>query len=91
MSLVADVHVALTTIDNPYSPFDQWDEWRAFDEAAGYNTSALLARVARTSDELSESDQELALNDAMNEVIWMNDTGLYRLVTASDFKVRAEA
>lgn len=85
MSIVVDGHVALTTVDNPYSPFDQWTEWRAFDEASGYFTSALLARVTRSSDELSESDQELALNDAINEVLWMNDNGLYRKVRASDF------
>ena len=39
----------LTTIDNPYSPFTQFDEWLEFDTLKGYNTCGYLARVAKTS------------------------------------------
>lgn len=73
----------LTTIDNPFSPFNQWDEWYAYDEAKGYHSSALLDRIANTSDELSEPDQDLAIEQAINDVVEMNDTGLY-LKVASD-------
>lgn len=74
---MAQHHVALSTSDNPYNPFTHFTEWMAFDEAAGYNTPALLARVAKTSDEMSDADQDVAIEDAINEVIWMNDNGLY--------------
>ena len=67
----------LTTSDNMFSPFDEWDEWYAYDEAKGYHSSALLARVANTSDELSEPDQDLAIEQAIDDVIEMNDIGLY--------------
>lgn len=77
---MAKRHVALTTIDNPWNPFTHFVEWYAFDEAAGYNTPALLARVARTSDEMSDADQDLAIEDAINEIIWMNDNGLYKRI-----------
>ncbi len=30
--------VRLTTVDNPYDPFTQWDEWYAYDEGKGYAT-----------------------------------------------------
>ena len=28
----------LTTSDNPYNPFTQFDEWQMFDSLQGYNT-----------------------------------------------------
>ena len=36
----------ITTIDNPYNPFTQFDEWYAFDEGKGYCTSGYLARIS---------------------------------------------
>lgn len=72
-----DVAVMLTTIDNPYSPFTQYDEWDSFDQSHGYYSSALLARVTRTSEEMSDADQDLANEQAIDEIIAMNDTGLY--------------
>lgn len=35
----------ITTIDNPYSPSKEWDEWCAFDEQMGYHTMCVLARL----------------------------------------------
>lgn len=74
----------LTTTDNPYNPFDHWDEWFAFDEQAGYHTCSYLARVTRTSTELSQADQDQALDDAIDEILEMNLTGNYTIVTEND-------
>lgn len=73
----------LTTIDNPFNPFTQFDDWFAFDTRAGYNTSAFLARIVITSDELSEEDQSVAIELAIDEIVKNNVLGLYRKVTAS--------
>ena len=73
--------VMLTTIDNPYNPFTEWNEWLQFDLAMGYDTSGYLARVTITSDELSESDQDWAIEDAIDEIIQMNPDGFYKKVT----------
>ena len=43
MSTVSESY--LTTKDNPFSYFDQYDEWLAFDEDKGYFTNALVARL----------------------------------------------
>ncbi len=61
----------LTTKDNPFDPFTQWDDWRRYDEDKGYYTCQLLARIADTTPELSDADQELAALTAMYEVIHM--------------------
>jgi len=70
----------LTTVDNPYDPFTQWDEWFAWDQHAGYHTSGLLARVARTSDDLAEGDQYLAIQQAIDEIVRENVLGVHRKV-----------
>ena len=67
----------LTTTDNPFSPFVQWDEWYAFDVSKGYNTCSYLARVVRGSNELSDADEDLAIENAIDEIVNLNVTGNY--------------
>jgi hypothetical protein len=71
----------LTTVDNPYDPFDHYDEWYAFDSRMGYHTPSFLARIVVTSDELSESDQNFAVEVAIDEIISENVSGMYKKVS----------
>lgn len=73
----------LTTVDNPFDPFTQYDEWNRFDTTHGYHSAALLARVLITSEELSEPDQELAIDMAIDEIVKENVSGMHRKVTRS--------
>lgn len=70
----------LTTLDNPYNPFTDWDNWLAFDEEKGYNTCGYLARIANTSDALSDADNQVEIENAMNEIIELNVTGNYKKI-----------
>lgn len=70
----------LTTVDNPYNPFTEFDDWYLFDNIHGYDTTSFLARIARTSDDLSDVDQELAIDQAIEEIVQENVLGLYRKV-----------
>lgn len=79
--------VMLTTIDNPWNPFTHWDEWYALDEALGYHSTALLGRVAVSSLELSEYDQELEITRAINEIVRENASGMHRKVTKDSVKI----
>ena len=72
----------LTTVDNPFNPFTQYDEWSRYDEDMGYYTPSLLARVILTSDELSQADQDLAMEFAIDDIINENEFGIYRRVEA---------
>lgn len=76
----------LTTIDNPYNPFTDFDNWYQFDVDKGYNTSQYLARIANVSDELSEADQTYYTNLAINEIVDLNILGLYKKVLEKDYK-----
>lgn len=71
----------LTTVDNPFDPFDQFDQWFAYDAAAGHHTMSFLARIIVTSDDLSDADQELAIEQAIDEIVYENVNGLYRKIS----------
>lgn len=74
----------LTTIDNPFDPFTQFDEWKMFDEAAGYYTLQYLARITKTSNDLSQEDEEHAIDLAIDEIIKLNVLGIYKKVYKKD-------
>ena len=78
--MAKELHM-LTTVDNPFDPFTDFDGWYGWDTTAGYNTSAYLARIVKTSDELSDADQDLALEQAIDEIVQENILGVYRKVT----------
>ena len=61
--------VALTTVDNPYSPITEFEAWFNFDTQKGYNSSQYLARIARTSDQLSEKENENEIENAIDEIV----------------------
>jgi len=73
--------IMLTTIDNPFNPFTHFDEWKTFDEGKGYNSCSYLARIVKTSDELSEADEALAIEQAIDEIIKLNVLGIYKKVS----------
>lgn len=74
---------ALTTLDNPYDPFDQFNQWFMFDTEKGYNSCSYLARIAKTSDEMSEQEYNREVERAIDEIITINPLGIYRKVTKS--------
>lgn len=76
----------LTTIDNPYNPFNDFENWYNFDESKGYHTCSYLARVTKGSYELSEADDLLAQEIAIDEIIELNVLGIYKKVKESDYK-----
>lgn len=76
----------LTTIDNPYSPFTQPDAWYGYDRNMGYHTLEYLARVAKTSSALSDAQNDMIIDDAINEIVALNVLGIYRKVKQSDFE-----
>lgn len=80
----------VTTLDNPYDYFTQFDEWYAFDTEKGYNTCAYLARIAKTSKEMSEADYEQAVNDAVDEIVRLNITGNYKKIQQNETEKKKE-
>lgn len=75
---------ALTTFDNPYDPFEQFDSWYMFDLDKGYNSCAYLDRIAKTSDSLSDKENEQEIERAINEIIKFDPFNIYKKVSVKD-------
>lgn len=67
----------ITTSDNPYDPFNQFDEWLAYDTAMGYFTLNYLARIAVVSESLSPVEYDAAIESAIDEIVEINAIGIY--------------
>lgn len=64
--------VYITTNDNPYDPVNQFKEWYMYDSLAGYQTCGYLARIAHTSDQLSDEENVEEIERAIDEIIAYN-------------------
>jgi len=74
----------LTTFDNPYDPFEQFQSWFLFDVEKGYNTCAYLGRIARTSEQLSDEENNIIIEDAIDDIIKYDFMNIYKKVKRTD-------
>ena len=85
---MVEANTMLTTVDNPWNPFTHFAEWNEYDQSSGWHTLSLLGRVALTSDEMSESDQDVAISNAMDEIIRENVSGVHVLLTEDSERLK---
>ena len=76
----------LTTFDNPYDPFKQFNSWFLFDVEKGYDSCGYLARIARTTDQMSDTENEEEIERAIDEIIQYDFMNIYKKVRKSDTK-----
>ena len=60
---------ALTTKDNPYSYFNEQDEWEAYENYTGNRATKMVGRFAHTSDNLSVEENQAEIDRAIDEII----------------------
>lgn len=77
---MSDQVAMLTTIDNPFDPFTQFDSWYQFDEEKGYCSCSYLARIAKVSEDLSEPNYNALINEAIDEILEYDFMGIYKKV-----------
>ena len=70
----------LTTFDNPYDPFEQFTSWFLFDVEKGYNSCSYLGRIARTSDQFSDAENDSEVERAIDEIIKYDFRNVYKKV-----------
>lgn len=61
--------VMLTTFDNPYNPFQDFEKWFAYDSRKGYNTLSYLDRLCPFDPDEPESFADSSYENAMNSII----------------------
>lgn len=71
----------LTTFDNPYDPFKQFTSWFLFDVEKGYNSCSYLGRIAKTSDQFSDEENDKEVERAIDEIIKYDFRNIYKKVS----------
>lgn len=71
----------LTTVDNPFNPFEQFASWFRFDVEKGYNSCSRLARIAKISDDMSQPEIDAETERAIDEIIEYDFMNIYKKVS----------
>lgn len=86
----------LTTVDNPYDPYKQFDSWYAFDTSlriipqvdpdcpVSTHCSEYLARIAITSNDMSAEEYRREVSQAIDEIIRLDPFHIYKKVYPND-------
>ncbi len=67
----------LTTIDNPFDPFEQFTSWMLFDKEKGYDSSERLMRIANISDDMTQKEVDEEIERAIDEIIKYDFLNIY--------------
>ena len=73
--------VHITKIDNPFNPFDDFNSWFMFDVEKGYYTSSKLARLTKTTDDMTQKEELEEIERAIDRLIEIDPLDLYIKVT----------
>lgn len=76
----------LTTVDNPFNPFEQFTSWWLFDIEKGYNSCSRLMRIANLSDDMSSKEEEEEIERAIDEIVKYDFLDVYKKIKKEDFK-----
>ena len=71
---------ALTTYDNPFDPFTQFDSWFAFDTEKGYYTCSRIARLTNLTDDMSEVERNEEIEREIDKIIEIDVLDIYKKV-----------
>lgn len=71
----------LTTIDNPFDPFEQFTSWFMFDVEKGYNSCGRLMRIAEVSEDMTQKEYFEAIDSAIDKIIKIDFLDIYQKVT----------
>ena len=69
----------ITTVDNPFDYFTQFEDWLNYDRLMGYYTCEYVGRLAKLAPDISEEDEYLELNRVFDSIIEWNG-GMYKKV-----------
>lgn len=71
----------LTTNDNPYDPFTQFDDWFLYDVEKGYDSCSRLMRIAKIEDSFNELETNVEIERAIDAIIKHDFTDTYKKVS----------
>lgn len=81
---VINVTVALTTVDNPFDPIDDFNNWLREDKLRGTSCCEYIARLANYSNDMSDEEREIETERVIDLIVLSDPMGRYKKVTKGD-------
>lgn len=73
--------VHITTIDNPFNPFEDFASWYDFDMEKGYCSCERVARLANITDDMTDIEEEAEIERASKRLVEIDPLDIYQLYT----------
>ena len=73
----------LTTVDNPFNPYEQFTQWLLFDIEKGYYTCSKLARIVQLRDDMTQKEIDDEITRAIDLIIQLDFTDTFTKVYES--------
>ena len=67
----------ITTIDNPFDPFDDSTDWFMFDIEKGYYTCSKLGRLVNLTEDMTEKEELEEIERAIDRLIELDPLDIY--------------
>lgn len=71
--------VHITTVDNPFNPFEDFASWYDFDMEKGYCSCQRVARLANITDDMSEVEIENETERATRRLVEIDPLDIFQL------------
>ena len=59
----------LSTIDNPFNPFEDYSSWLMFDKEKGYDSAERLMRIAKLTDDMTQKEENEETERAIDQIV----------------------
>lgn len=70
----------VSTTDNPYNPWTQYELWSKMDASLGYHTPQYVARLYHLADPEQQYQEDWMREQVHQDIVEQNITGTYVLV-----------
>lgn len=71
--------VHITTVDNPFNPFEDFASWYDFDMEKGYCSCERVARLANITDDMTDIEKEAEIERASRRLVEIDPLDIFQL------------
>lgn len=71
--------VHITTVDNPFNPFEDFASWYDFDMEKGYCSCERVARLANITDDMTDIEIEAETERATRRLVEIDPLDIFQL------------
>ena len=89
MATITKKESMLTTIDNPFDPFTQFQDWYTFDCEKGYYSYNYLDRIVIITNNMNQQQIDQAYEKGMKDIVAFNPS-LYKIVSKDVEQIKEE-